>query len=629
MKLKYRKEIDFLRALAVIFVITFHFYPNFLPNGYLGVDMFFVISGFLISYQIYKSIKDKEFFLKEFYIKRLKRILPASIFVLVIVFIVSYFLLTNNDFLKFYESLIYSLFFSSNFFFWFDGGYFGPNDELKPLLHFWSLAIEEQFYLFFPLTFIFFLKFLKNKVTLIIFIIVITAISLFLNILLIQLGGSIPAFFLMPTRIWNLSFGVLAMLIYVSSNKKHSEFEIIFYILLIFLSLFVDIPYIPKNFLITFSCFMILRKQFPKYFLLKNIIENKLIIYTGLISFSLYLWHWPLLVFLKYYIVEDLTNSSKIILLIIVFALSVFTYHLVEKNFRYKITTSTFTFSILLIYFLFFSYSFNFQDRKNIKYNSYSADFISSASLTNYRCKVSDNTIYNGLRACYINKIDNKDYDFALLGNSHAQMYVPSFLPKLKSFKREGILLPMNWCLPTLTVNLDKNCMNLAKDYYENYINDKKIKKIIIATSWWHKKLFDGNKYIDDFDHINLTKSLLDLISKINRNGKEVYLIGPIQVPLYELPQELSRLVKFKHINNYELQERLKEDRSIFDKNYIKSIEILEANLGPNFINLSKTQCDEKFCYYGDEKGIYFADGSHLSKYGTNKFMKSLEIIFE
>ena len=84
-----------------------------------------------------------------------------------------------------------------------------------------------------------------------------------------------------------------------------------------------------------------------------------------------------------------------------------------------------------------------------------------------------------------------------------------------------------------------------------------------------------------------------------------------------------------KHINNYELEQRLKEDRSIFDKNYIKSIEILEANLGSNFINLSKTQCDEKFCYYGDEKGIYFADGSHLSKYGTNKFLKSLEIIFE
>ena len=167
MKLNYRKEIDFLRALAVTFVIIFHFYPSFLSNGYLGVDMFFVISGFLISYQIFISVKERKFSLKEFYIRRLKRILPASIFVLVAVFIISKFLLIDNDFLKFYQSLIYSLFFSSNFFFWFDGGYFGPNDELKPLLHYWSLAIEEQFYLIFPLAFLFFLKFFKKNSNLI------------------------------------------------------------------------------------------------------------------------------------------------------------------------------------------------------------------------------------------------------------------------------------------------------------------------------------------------------------------------------------------------------------------------------------------------------------------------------
>ena len=629
MKLNYRKEIDFLRALAVTFVIIFHFYPSFLPNGYLGVDMFFVISGFLISYQIFISVKDRKFSLKEFYIRRLKRILPASIFVLVAVFIISKFLLIDNDFLKFYQSLIYSLFFSSNFFFWFDGGYFGPNDELKPLLHYWSLAIEEQFYLIFPLAFLFFLKFFKKNSNLISLVLIIIGISLFLNITLIYLGGAIPAFFLMPTRIWNLCFGVLAMLLFINNNKTHSEFEIIFYVSLIFLSLFIEVDFIPKNLLIVFSCFMILKKKFPKKFILKNIIENKLIAYIGLISFSLYLWHWPLLVFLKYYFVEDLTHSLKIFLIFTVFFLSTFTYHFVEKNFRFKFNTKSFTIFISTTYLFFITYGLILENKKNIKHKPYSAEFISSASLTNYRCDLSDNIIYNGLRACYINKIENKDYEFALLGNSHAQMYVPSFIPKLRSHNKEGILLPMNWCLPTLTINLDENCMKLAKDYYKNYINDKKIKKIIIATSWWHETLFDGKKYIDDVNHYKLTNSLLDLIAEIHKNGKEVYLIGPIQVPLYELPQELSRLIKFKHITENELKQRLKVDRSTFDKNYNNVIQILEKKLGSNFIELSELQCDEKFCYYGDEKGIYFADGSHLSKYGINKFQNKLQFIFE
>ena len=197
----YRKEIDFLRAVAVIYVILYHYFPNFLNRGYLGVDLFFVISGFLISYQIYHQIINKSFSLKNFYIRRIKRILPATLFTLIIVFFISLYLFTYNDFYSSFQSIIYSLFFSSNFFFWLDGGYFGPNDELKPLLHLWSLSIEEQFYIIFPGIFLIFLKFFKNKNILFFTILIVTILSLILNILLINIGGSNPAFFLLPTRL--------------------------------------------------------------------------------------------------------------------------------------------------------------------------------------------------------------------------------------------------------------------------------------------------------------------------------------------------------------------------------------------------------------------------------------------
>ena len=201
-------DISSVRCCPVLFVVFYHYFPELIPKGYLGVDLFFVISGFLISFQIYLLTGKKEFNLKDFYIRRIKRILPATLFTILIVFFIALYLFTYNDFYSLLKSIIYSLFFSSNFFFWLDGGYFGPNDELKPLLHFWSLSVEEQFYIIFPIVFLFLLKFIKNINLIILIVVGVITLSLILNIFLINIGGSNPAFFLLPTRVWNLGFGV-------------------------------------------------------------------------------------------------------------------------------------------------------------------------------------------------------------------------------------------------------------------------------------------------------------------------------------------------------------------------------------------------------------------------------------
>ena len=226
MKQNYIKEINFLRFFSITSVIIYHYFPKIIPKGYLGVDLFFVISGFLISLYLYREIPTKNFRLSIFYNRRIKRIIPATIFLLFFVSLIAFILFTNFDLIKFSKSLIYSIFFSSNFFFWLDGGYFGPNDKLKPLLHFWSLGVEEQFYIFFPALFYFIIKYLKSKTLIFYLILILTILSLFFNIFLINLGGSNPAFFLLPTRIWNFGFGILAMLIFVSQKKKHNNLEI-------------------------------------------------------------------------------------------------------------------------------------------------------------------------------------------------------------------------------------------------------------------------------------------------------------------------------------------------------------------------------------------------------------------
>tara|TARA_B110000261_G_C12958295_1_gene307360 strand:- start:20 stop:592 length:573 start_codon:yes stop_codon:yes gene_type:complete len=177
-----RNEIDFLRAISVIAVIIFHLNKEFFPLGYLGVDLFFVISGYLITRNILKDYKDKKFSFKIFYLKRIRRILPALLVVLLVTTIASTFILLVADINKFSESMLASLGFVANFYFWITGGYFSTSDELKPLLHLWSLSVEEQFYLFFPLFLIIIFKTFKSFSIHIFFIVFAIIVSYGINI---------------------------------------------------------------------------------------------------------------------------------------------------------------------------------------------------------------------------------------------------------------------------------------------------------------------------------------------------------------------------------------------------------------------------------------------------------------
>lgn len=629
MKQNYIKEINFLRFFSITSVIIYHYFPKIIPKGYLGVDLFFVISGFLISLYLYQEIPTKNFRLSIFYNRRIKRIIPATIFLLFFVSLIAFILFTNFDLIKFSKSLIYSIFFSSNFFFWLDGGYFGPNDKLKPLLHFWSLGVEEQFYIFFPALFYFIIKYLKSKTLIFYLILILTILSLFFNIFLINLGGSNPAFFLLPTRIWNFGFGILAMLIFVSQKKKHNNLEIFFYISFLTLGFFYKIPHLPENFLIIFFSFMILKKQFPKRFSLDFIIHNKIIQYIGLISFSLYLWHWPLLVFVEYYFVYELDLLKRVLTLLITCIFSIISYHFVEINYRYKFNIKSLYKLIAISYVFFISFSL-FINLNNNNYKKNSPDFIADAALTNFKCEILNYDFYKHKRACIINKDQKiKNHEIALIGNSHAQMYVPSIKPHLVKNKKKAILLPMTGCLPTLEINISKECIYKSNQYFLDYSKDQNIKTVIIATTWWHKKLYNGKKFINDPKHELLSESLLDLINKLKENNKKVFLISPIQVPLYELPQMLSRLLKFKHINDKELLDKLQVDRRDFDQEYEFVNSFFTQKLKNNYIKLDHLQCDNYKCYYSDADGVFFADGSHISNYGAKFFTKPFQIIFE
>lgn len=161
-KIAYRTDIDGLRALAVLAVIIFHLNPKWLPNGFLGVDIFFVLSGFLITSIIYPQINNKTFSFIEFYRRRIKRILPIFFIVIATGMLIAYLLYIPQDAIEVGRSAFYSVFFLANILFARQGGYFDTSSEEKPFLHIWSLSVEEQFYFIFPIFLILIVSLLKK-----------------------------------------------------------------------------------------------------------------------------------------------------------------------------------------------------------------------------------------------------------------------------------------------------------------------------------------------------------------------------------------------------------------------------------------------------------------------------------
>jgi peptidoglycan/LPS O-acetylase OafA/YrhL len=214
--MEYRREIDGLRALAVLPVILFHAGFQTFSGGFVGVDIFFVISGYLITSIILAELEQGKFSLLNFYERRARRILPALYLVMTVSIPFAWALLSREDLNSFSRSLVAVALFLSNIFFWRDGGYFETVAELKPLLHTWSLAVEEQYYVIFPLFLMFAWKFGKRWiVTIIIFI-------AFGSLLVANWGvinKPVATFFLLPTRAWELAIGALTAFYSVSSGK--------------------------------------------------------------------------------------------------------------------------------------------------------------------------------------------------------------------------------------------------------------------------------------------------------------------------------------------------------------------------------------------------------------------------
>ena len=374
MIIKYRSEIDGLRAIAVIPVIFFHSGFEIFSGGFVGVDVFFVISGYLITTIILEELNNNTFSLKNFYERRARRILPVLIFVILVTSIISFIFLTRSEIASYFKSVIATLLFFSNFYFWKTAPYFKSESDLEPLLHTWSLSIEEQFYIMFPITLVIFYKFFRNHIFLL-FIFSFISSFIICQFLASKTAGGLNFYFTL-SRIWELALGSICayLLIYKNlspSNLIKNLFSIIGLFLILFSIFAFNKQTIYPSFyalLPTIGTALIILFANEKTFV-KKILSIRLLIVLGLMSYSLYLWHQPLLAFGRIFF-EQFSLHQKYISLLLTFLCSIFSYNFIEKIFRNKNKIHSKTFikiiSFTLIPFIIFSFlSIDFFTSKN------------------------------------------------------------------------------------------------------------------------------------------------------------------------------------------------------------------------------------------------------------------------
>ena len=633
MKPTYRPEIDGLRAIAVSAVIIYHaqittFGSQPFKGGFIGVDIFFVISGYLITSIILKELVTTDSFsFKHFYERRIRRILPALLFVMLTSLLFAWMYLLPSDLIDFSKSILYSLGFSSNFYFHYSGQVYGATDGLlKPFLHTWSLSVEEQFYILFPIVLLVTFKFFKKNLIYILIIGFIVSLGL-----AEWTSRNYPSasFYFIHARIWELLAG--SILAYFEVTKGHrsknqllnSILPTIGLLLIIHSIIFFDDSILHPSFYslspIIGVCLIIWFSN--KNELITKILSTKLFVGVGLISYSLYLWHYPIFAFARTtYVFKDNFIKELSSGLIILF-LSILTYYLFErparnKKNKFKVIISLIMISIsVLIIFSFttiqkdgyknrfyFSKTYsldklsyteesknfeidynydNYDNRKNVLIigNSHGEDILNILSKTNLKDK-----IYFNLTSP---KARKDDYNYQI-------SYFYDFLTKKKA----------------IIDFYDGNFFNHLKKQYEN------TDLIIFSTKYQSNDL----------------KVLDDLIKKIKQDKKKIIIFDNA------LEQTMNRFNRldyhiYKHkrfpekniLNN--IEEKIFEDLKN-KKDINKKIKLIAKRNNIFLIEREKIFCnfDKKRCPSITEEGykIYY-DYAHITDRGADFFARIIE----
>jgi len=593
--LKYNPSLDGIRGLAILLVLLFHIWPEYVPFGYLGVDLFFLLSGYLITQIIYTKLKAKQFSFKEFYRNRIRRIFPAVIIVLITTIIVGYIFLFPSELENLGNHIKSSAYFYQNFRLIGEVGYWDEAAQLKPLLHFWSLSIEEQFYLFWPFIIYLIYKFRLNLIS--------SLFILFIISFTIPYIAEIDKFYHSLARFWELILGGLLYAISIKYNISISKSSKLF-------------------------------SFYPLVFL-------------GLISFPLYLWHYVIISYLHIFGLDVKEYGFAIIFVSII--LSYMVYRYIEIYSRRQTSYRFALFLFIILGFIGFTGKYIYKhkglpNRIHLESNNiFHKQFIREPAQNNLGLSLVTKVLNNKPTNNYIKATsDDLSKTFIIvMGDSHAHTSYPGLAQNFKKRGYDTLLLSNSACPPYIDgamgrdIDEIKECKDKIDSIYNFIDNSKNIEKIIFtsrAVSYMYgvgfgivdgadKKPYSGAKfkeYFDNRDNWNQKKQFLDgielLFKKFNSNKNRFYFLlenpelgfspkNCIIRPLNIFPSDCKLT-----LNSY--LERAGEYRS-----YIYKLSKKYKNI--TLLDPKNLYCDNKYCYAIRNNRMMYADDDHHSVDGS------------
>jgi peptidoglycan/LPS O-acetylase OafA/YrhL len=628
---KYRPDIDGLRAVAVLSVVWFHAFPLKVRGGFIGVDIFFVISGFLISTIIFSNLENERFSIAEFYSRRIKRIFPALIIVLLWCLTVGWFTLFVDEFKQLGKHLMGGAGFVSNFVLWYESGYFDTAAESKVLLHLWSLAIEEHFYIFWPLLLAFVWK---THWSFLVITLSIASISFLFNIYYSN-TNLIADFYSPISRFWELMIGGLLAYIALHKpnwNKKCQNLQSLIGCLL----LLVGLLFINRDrefpgwwaLLPTMGTFFVISAGTNAY-INNKILSSKLLVWIGLISYPLYLWHWPILSFLHILEGAILSRTARILAIFISIVLAWLTYQFVEKPLRFgehgKIKTIALFTSMCLILIVGLLANQVVRPRNaNIseelqRFVSALGDFEYPNGLKRYSTDIMSREYY----------LDSKNSDVSLfIGDSHVEQYSPRIVNVIQNNPLETntvIILTKVGCPAIPNVfKVNESCGELIDRALE-IMKVESVKTVVIGGCW--------NCYF-----INALKPDEAAYSVLENGKKEHFRDGQgSQLALLKLEDFLKEISKTKKVYfildnpsglNFMPQSFFKGNRlgkiEIKSESYITQMDNAQSKLRDTLIEIANRAgvevidpaskiCNGQQCYRGlADIGAIYTDANHF-----------------